>query len=205
MRATSGPGWSSSARPTRPSSAFCPPPSRCSSAPPATPGTRTARRAARAAARRRRWPPAWCRWRTPATAAARSASRPSCCGLFGLKPTRGRNPAGPGRRRRAGRPGRRARRHALGARQRRPARRDRGPDVGRPYWAPPRPPVPGEVGADPGQLRIAFTDHAVRRARCTPTASPRSRTRRALRRPRPRGRGGGPHAVNGEQLARARS
>ena len=32
---------------------------------------------------------------TPATAAARSASPPPCCGLFGLKPTRGRTPVRP--------------------------------------------------------------------------------------------------------------
>ena len=46
-----------------------------SSAPPATPGAPTARPAARAAVPPPRLPPAWCRWRTPTTAAAVSASR----------------------------------------------------------------------------------------------------------------------------------
>src|SRR5205085_350320 len=34
-----------------------------------------------------------------------------------------------------------------------------GPDVGDPYWAPPQQrPFLAEVGADPGRLRIGFTD-----------------------------------------------
>ena len=47
-------------------------------------------RAARAAARPRRWRRAWSRSPTRTTAAARSASRRACCGLVGLKPSRGR-------------------------------------------------------------------------------------------------------------------
>ena len=43
-----------------------------------------------AAAPRPRSPPGWCRWPRAPTAAARSGSRPRCCGLVGLKPTRGR-------------------------------------------------------------------------------------------------------------------
>lgn len=45
-------------------------------APTAIPGTAGTARAAPAAARPRLWPPAWCRSRTVATVAARSASRP---------------------------------------------------------------------------------------------------------------------------------
>ena len=84
----------------------------------------------------------------------------SCCGVFGLKPTRARLPFGPEY-------GdvftglavefalTRSVRDAavlLGALA--------GPDLGDPYWAPP---VGGtfanEVGADPGRRRIAFCDH----------------------------------------------
>jgi amidase len=46
--------------------------------------------AARRAARRRSSRRAACRWRMPPTAAARSAFPASLCGLFGLKPSRGR-------------------------------------------------------------------------------------------------------------------
>ena len=63
-------------RPTRRSSACCRPPSRKRTAPPTIRGTSHTAPAARAAARRRRWRRASCRWRTPATAAARSASPP---------------------------------------------------------------------------------------------------------------------------------
>ena len=82
----------------------------------------------------------------------------SCCGVFGLKPTRARNPLGPhygdffsGL----------ASEHALTLSVRDSAALldvTSGPDVGDPYWAPP----PGrpflrEVGIAPGRLRIAFT------------------------------------------------
>ena len=85
----------------------------------------------------------------------------SCCGLFGLKPTRARNPLGPdfgdifsGL----------VVEHALARSVRDSAAlldATSGPDVGDPYWAPP----PGrpfleEVGAAPGRLRIAFTTAA---------------------------------------------
>ena len=82
----------------------------------------------------------------------------SNCGLFGLKPTRGRNPAGPdvgegwsglacG--------------HAVSWSVRDAAAlldATAGPAPGDPYWAPPaKRPFLAEVGADPGKLRIALT------------------------------------------------
>ncbi len=85
----------------------------------------------------------------------------ACCGLFGLKPTRARNPLGPdfgdvisGL----------VVEHALTRSVRDSAAlldATAGPDVGDPYWAPP--PERGflnEVGADPGRLKIAFTNRA---------------------------------------------
>jgi amidase len=82
----------------------------------------------------------------------------SCCGLFGLKPTRARNPLGPdfgdifsGL----------VADHAVARSVRDSAAlldATAGPDVGDPYWAPPPArPFIQEVGADPGRLRIAFT------------------------------------------------
>jgi amidase len=82
----------------------------------------------------------------------------SCCGLFGLKPTRARNPFGPdlgdiysGL----------VVDHAVTRSVRDSAAlldATAGPDVGDPYWAPPPTrPFLQEVGADPGKLRIAFT------------------------------------------------
>jgi amidase len=82
----------------------------------------------------------------------------SCCGLFGLKPTRGRNPLGPdfgdimnGL----------VSEHALTRSVRDSAAlldATSGPDLGDPYCAPlPERPFLQEVGADPGKLRIAFT------------------------------------------------
>jgi amidase len=81
----------------------------------------------------------------------------SCCGLFGLKPTRARNPLGPeygdfisGL----------VVEHALTRSVRDSAAlldATSGPDRGDPYWAPPPiRPFLEEVGADPGHLRIAF-------------------------------------------------
>jgi amidase len=82
----------------------------------------------------------------------------SCCGVFGLKPTRARNPLGPdfgdalsGL----------AVEHAVTRSVRDSAAlldATSGPDIGDPYCAPPvARPFLQEVGADPGRLRIAFT------------------------------------------------
>lgn len=82
----------------------------------------------------------------------------SCCGVFGLKPTRARNPLGPdfgdiisGL----------VCEHAVCRSVRDSAKlldATSGPDIGDPYWAPaPARPFAEEVGADPGRLRIAFS------------------------------------------------
>ena len=82
----------------------------------------------------------------------------SCCGLFGLKPTRARNPLGPdfgdmfsGL----------VAEHAVTRSVRDSAAlldTTSGPEAGDPYWAPPPArPFLQEVGADPGRLRIAVT------------------------------------------------
>ncbi len=82
----------------------------------------------------------------------------SCCGLFGLKPTRGRNPLGPhfgdifsGL----------VAEHAVTISVRDSAAlldATAGYDAGDPYIAPvPARPFAEEVGADPGKLRIAFS------------------------------------------------
>jgi amidase len=84
----------------------------------------------------------------------------SCCGVFGLKPTRGRTPTGPD----VGDIWRGfAQEHVLTRSVRDSAAMldaIAGPDVGTPYWAPPQ---PGswlqEVAKEPGRLRIAFTSH----------------------------------------------
>lgn len=82
----------------------------------------------------------------------------SCCGVFGLKPTRARTPAGPDH---AELWGGLAVQHALTRSVRDSAAlldATAGPDIGDPYWAPPPArPFIKEVGADPGRLRIAFT------------------------------------------------
>ena len=82
----------------------------------------------------------------------------SCCGLFGLKPTRARTPVGPelgewwsGM----------AIAHAITRSVRDSAALldvTAGAEIGDPYWAPPlKRSYQAEVGADPGRLRIAFT------------------------------------------------
>jgi amidase len=82
----------------------------------------------------------------------------SCCGLFGLKPTRGRTPAGPDATQLwSG--------YALGHVLSRSVRDSAamldaiaGPEPTSPYWAPPAArPFLDEVGAPPGRLRIALT------------------------------------------------
>src|SRR5499433_3252184 len=82
----------------------------------------------------------------------------SACGLFGLKPTRARNPMGPD----AGEGwGGASVGHAVTQSVRDSAAlldATSGPDLGDPYWAPPPDrPFLSEVGADPGRLRIGFT------------------------------------------------
>ena len=86
----------------------------------------------------------------------------SCCGLFGLKPTRGRNPMGPyvgegwhGI----------AVEHGLTRSVRDSAAlldATQGPDLGAPYVAPsPERPYVEEVRREPGRLRIAFTTRSM--------------------------------------------
>ncbi len=82
----------------------------------------------------------------------------SCCGVFGLKPTRARNPMGP----ESGHPSSMlAADHALTISVRDSASLldcTCGPDPGAPYVAPPpQRPFIDEVGADPGQLHIAYS------------------------------------------------
>jgi amidase len=82
----------------------------------------------------------------------------SCCGVFGLKPTRGRNPMGPDY-------GEAWRGFACDHVITRSVRDSAamldataGADTGAPYFAvPPSRSFLSEVGADPGKLRIAFT------------------------------------------------
>jgi amidase len=82
----------------------------------------------------------------------------SCCGVFGLKPTRARVPMGPD----VGEGwGGASVVHAVTRSVRDSAAlldATAGPDVGDPYWAPPPPrPFLDEVGREPGRLRIALT------------------------------------------------
>lgn len=84
----------------------------------------------------------------------------SCCGVFGLKPSRGRTPSGPD----AGEfwHGMTAQ-HVLTRSVRDSAAlldATAGPELGTRMHAPPQQrPYSEEVSADPGRLRIAFTDH----------------------------------------------
>ncbi len=81
----------------------------------------------------------------------------SCCGLFGLKPTRGRTPMGPAQF--EGWNGLSAH-HAVTVSVRDSAAlldATSGAELGSPYYPPPqRRPFLQEVGADPGKLRIAL-------------------------------------------------
>jgi len=82
----------------------------------------------------------------------------SACGLFGLKPTRARNPLGP---RYGDVASGAACEHVLTRSVRDSAAIldvTSGPQAGDPYWAPPPArPFAAEVGADPGRLRVAFS------------------------------------------------
>jgi len=81
----------------------------------------------------------------------------SACGLFGLKPTRARNPLGPDQGEGWGGA---SVGHAVTRTVRDSAAlldATSGPDLGDPYWAPPPArPFLEEVGRDPGRLRIAI-------------------------------------------------
>jgi amidase len=82
----------------------------------------------------------------------------SCCGVFGFKPTRARNPLGP----EYGDVGSGlAIEHAVTRSVRDSAAlldATSGPDLGDPYWAPPSArPFAAELAVPPGRLRIAFT------------------------------------------------
>ncbi len=85
----------------------------------------------------------------------------SCCGLFGLKPTRARNPAGPDLGESLSGMGQN---HVISRSVRDSAAlldMTAGPDLGAPYIAPvPARPFQAEVGADPGRLHIAVSDEA---------------------------------------------
>lgn len=82
----------------------------------------------------------------------------ACCGVFGMKPTRARNPLGP---RYGDLISGLVAEHALTLSVRDSAAlldATAGPDVGDPYWAPPPArPFLAEVGAAPGRLRIALS------------------------------------------------
>jgi amidase len=86
----------------------------------------------------------------------------SACGLFGLKPTRGRTPMGPDESEAwSGF----VQRHAITRTVRDSAMlldATQGYDAGAPYTAPPpQRPYAGEVGRDPGRLRIAFSTRSL--------------------------------------------
>jgi amidase len=85
----------------------------------------------------------------------------SCCGVFGLKPTRGRTPLGP---RYGELMAGLVAEHAVTLSVRDSAAlldATAGPDLGDPYWAPPAArPFLQEVGASPGRLRIAVSTTA---------------------------------------------
>lgn len=82
----------------------------------------------------------------------------SCCGLFGLKPTRGRNPMGPD----WGEEWNGMVYHHVITRTVRDSAAildtTSGPGVGDPYWASvPSRPFYDEIGTDPGRIRVAYS------------------------------------------------
>jgi amidase len=91
----------------------------------------------------------------------------SCCGLVGLKPTRGRNSFSPGLGERMGGI---VAEHTVSISVRDHAAIldvTAGPAPGDPYYAPPPSrPFLDEVGTDPGQLRIAFSHGGATGAKC---------------------------------------
>jgi len=105
----------------------------------------------------------------------------SCCGLFGLKPTRARTPAGPDY---GDVMGGLAIDHVLSRSVRDSAAlldATCGPGVGDPYVAPRAArPFSKEVGADPGRLRIAFSTAAATGASVHPDCEAAVRDAAAL-------------------------
>lgn len=93
----------------------------------------------------------------------------SCCGLFGLKPTRARNSLGPDL---GDIMGGLVAEHALTRSVRDSAAlldATAGPSVGDPYWAPPASrPYVEEVKSDPGRLKVAFSTKAPSGAKIHP-------------------------------------
>ncbi|MGD9143785.1 MAG: amidase, partial [Dehalococcoidia bacterium] len=86
----------------------------------------------------------------------------SCCGLFGLKPTRGRNPSGPD----FGEVWRGFHVDHVVTRSVRDSAAmldaTAGPDAGSPYYAPPAEgSYLNQVGIEPGKLRIGYTDEFI--------------------------------------------
>ena len=108
-----------------------------------------------------RSPPEWCLWLMGNDGGGSIRIPSSCCGLFGLKPTRARNSLSPdfgdilsGL----------VCEHVLTRSVRDSAAMldlTAGPVSGDPYWAPPpQRPFLQEVGADPGSLRIAYSNYS---------------------------------------------
>ena len=105
----------------------------------------------------------------------------SCCGLFGLKPTRARNPLGPERGEDWGGA---STAHAITRTVRDSAAlldATSGPDIGDPYWAPPPAgPFLQEVGRPPGRLRIALATASWNGSPVDPECSAAARAAAAL-------------------------
>jgi Asp-tRNA(Asn)/Glu-tRNA(Gln) amidotransferase A subunit family amidase len=100
----------------------------------------------------------------------------SCCGLFGMKPTRARVPSGP--KLGEGWSGMSVQ-HAVSRSVRDSAALldvAAGPELGDPYFAPaPARPFLAEVGADPGRLRIAMQTRAFNGAEVAPECAAAAR------------------------------